>query len=132
MSTVFQVAVSGLTAQSNRLAVSADNIANLRSRGVNPAPGADNSRAFVPQAVQQTSVAQGGVRTQTVPVSPPSVPVFDPNNPVADGQGLVYLPNISVEAQLVEQIQASAAFRANLRVIEAQDALLGAVINIAS
>ena len=132
MSPVFQIAVSGLTAQSTRVAVSAANVANFRSIGVRPEPGADNSQAFVPQSVQQVSTAGGGVRAQTVPVSPPSVPVFDPNNPNADDQGIAFLPNVSLESEFVEQLQASAAFEANLRVIQTQDELLGTLVNISS
>ena len=132
MNPVFQIAASGLTAQSTRLAVSASNVANARSLGVNPAPGADNSAAFTPQRVQQISTADGGVRTETFPVTPPSIGVFDPSNPNADGAGLAFLPNVSLEAEFVEQIQASAAFKANLKVIQTQDELLGTLVNIAS
>ena len=105
MSPVFQISVSGLTAQSTRVAVSAANVANFRSIGVRPEAGADNSQAFVPQSVQQVSTAGGGVRAQTVPVSPPSVPVFDPNNPNADGEGIAFLPNVSLESEFVELLQ---------------------------
>ena len=132
MSPVFQIAVSGLTAQSTRVAVSAANVANFRSIGVRPEAGANNSQAFVPQSVQQVSTAGGGVRAQTVPVSPPSVPVFDPNNPNADGEGIAFLPNVSLESEFVELLQASAAFEANLKVIQTQDELLGTLVNISS
>ncbi len=132
MSPVFQIAVSGLTAQSTRVAVSAANVANFRSIGVRPEPGADNSQAFVPQKVQQVSIAGGGVRADSVPVSPPSVPVFDPNNPNADGEGIAFLPNVSLEAEFVELLQASAAFEANIKVIQTQDELLGTLVNISS
>ena len=132
MTPVFQIALSGLNAQSTRVSVAASNIANARSVGVNPDPGADNSAAFTPQRVQQISAADGGVQTNTLPVSPPSLPVFDPSNPDADGEGVAFLPNVSLEAEFVEVLQASAAFEANLKVIQTQDELLGTLVDIAS
>ncbi|MDJ0937379.1 MAG: flagellar basal body rod C-terminal domain-containing protein [Kiloniellales bacterium] len=132
MSPVFQIALSGLNAQSTRVSVAASNIANARSVGVNPAPGADNSNAYTPQRVQQVSVADGGVRVDTLPVSPPSLPVFDPSNPDANAEGVAFLPNVSLEAELVEVLQASAAFKANVQVIQTQDELLGSLVDIAS
>ncbi len=132
MSPVFQIALSGLNAQSTRVSVAASNIANARSVGVNPAPGADNSNAYTPQRVQQVSVADGGVRVDTLPVSPPSLPVFDPSNPDANAEGVAFLPNVSLGAELVEVLQASAAFKANVQVIQTQDELLGSLVDIAS
>ncbi len=132
MSPVFQIALSGLNAQSTRVSVAASNIANARSVGVNPAPGADNSNAYTPQRVQQVSVADGGVRVDTLPVSPPSLPVFDPSNPDANAEGVAFLPNVLLEAELVEVLQASAAFKANVQVIQTQDELLGSLVDIAS
>ena len=132
MSPVFQIALSGLNAQSTRVSVAASNIANARSVGVNPAPGADNSNAYTPQRVQQVSVADGGVRVDTLSVSPPSLPVFDPSNPDANAEGVAFLPNVSLEAELVEVLQASAAFKANVQVIQTQDELLGSLVDIAS
>lgn len=132
MNPVFQIAVSGLNAQSTRVSVAAANIANARSVGVNPAPDADNSAAYTPQRVQQISAADGGVRTDTLSVSPPSIPVFDPGNPDADAQGVAFLPNVSLEAEFVDLLQASAAFQANLKVIQTQDELLGSLVDIAS
>ena len=132
MTPVFQIALSGLNAQSTRVSVAASNIANARSVGVNPDPGADNSAAFTPQRVQQISAADGGVQTNTLPVSPPSLPVFDPSNPDAEGEGVAFLPNVSLEAEFVEVLQASAAFEANLKVIQTQEELLGTLVDIAS
>ncbi len=132
MNPVFQIALSGLNAQATRISVAASNIANARSVGVNPAPGADNSAAYTPQRVRQISTVDGGVRTDTLPVSPPSLAVFDPSNPDADGEGVAFLPNVSLEAEFVEVLQASAAFKANLKVIQTQDELLGNLVDIAS
>ena len=48
MSFVFDSAVSGLRAQSRRLPVSADNVANLTSLGVHPDPELAKPEGFAP------------------------------------------------------------------------------------
>ncbi len=59
----FHTALSGMAAQAKRMSVSAGNVANLRSEGVDPnaAPGAGggSAEAFVPHKVVQHSVAGG-------------------------------------------------------------------------
>ncbi len=112
--------LSSLFAQARSLAVSAANVANLRSVD------------YQPQRVVQTSGPEGGVRAVTVPITPPSVQVYDPNNPAADQDGLVALPNVSLEEEFVVQMQAKAAYKANLAVLETQDEVLGELLDVVS
>ncbi len=132
----FHTALSGMAAQAKRMSVSAGNVANLRSEGVDPnaAPGAGggSAEAFVPHKVVQYSVAGGGVRAEAVPVSPPSVEVFSPDDPRAGEDGMIDLPNVSPEEEFVTQIEAQRSFEANLRAFEAQDELPGLLLDIKS
>lgn len=125
----FHTALSGMAAQAKRMSVSANNVANLRSEGVDPngarGPGVGTAEAFVPHKVVQHSVAGGGVRAEAVPVSPPSVAVFSPDHPRAGEDGMIDLPNVSLEEEFVTQIEAQRSF-------EAQDELLGRLLDIKS
>ncbi len=112
--------LSSLFAQARSLAVSAANVANLRSVD------------YQPQRVVQTSDPEGGVRAVTVPITPPSVQVYDPNNPAADDDGRVALPNVSLEEEFVVQLQAKAAYKANLAILETQDEVLGELLDVVS
>ena len=131
---VFHISLSGLTAQAKRLSVSADNLANLRSAGVDPAAessdGAAADPVFRPQRVIDVARSGGGVRAEAVPVSPPSVPLFDPSDPRADANGLVHRPNVSLEEELVTQKIAQHVFRANLRALQAQNEMLGTLLDL--
>jgi flagellar basal body rod protein FlgC len=80
----FSASLSGLMAQTKRLAVSADNVANWRSRGRDPEGPVEQPGTFVPKQVQDVTVAGGGVRAQVRPVDPPSVAVYAPYSPGAD------------------------------------------------
>jgi flagellar basal-body rod protein FlgC len=124
--------LSSLTAQSHTLAVSANNLANARSLGVRPDGSSSGYPEYVPQRVVQYSGAGGEVRSVAVPISPPSILVFDPNNPAADGEGLVAQANVSLEQEFVVQLQAKVAYKANLAALETQDELLGELLDVVS
>lgn len=131
MALTFHTSVSGLQAQSKRLAVSADNVANLRTVG-RPGVTEGKDAAYVPRQVQQTSVAGGGVRAETRPVDPSSVPAYQPDSPMADAEGMVAAPNVSLEKELVEQMLAKRVYQANASVIRTQDEMLGTLLDIDS
>ncbi len=132
MSSVFDIAVSGLRAQSRRLEVSADNIANVLSLGVHPDPALAKPEAFTPQRTVFVANAYGGVEAKAVPVTPPAYLSLQPNHPDADADGLVPLPNVSLEREMVDQILALRMFEANVKVIQTQDRMLGALLDIVS
>ena len=136
MSFVFDSAVSGLRAQSRRLAVSADNVANLASLGVHPDPELAKPEGFAPQRTVFSSLALagvgGGVAASTAPITPASFLWYQPDHPDADPNGMVPLPNVSLEQEVVEQIQALRLFQANVKTIQVQDQMLGALLDIVS
>ena len=132
MSSVFDIAVSGLRAQSRRLEISADNVANVLSLGVHPDPALAKPEAFTPQRTAFVANAYGGVEAKAVPVTPPAYLSLQPNHPDADADGLVPLPNVSLEREMVNQILALRMFEANVKVIQTQDRMLGALLDIVS
>ncbi|WP_282608011.1 flagellar basal body rod protein FlgC [Pelagibius sp. Alg239-R121] len=131
MAITFHSSVSGLQAQSKRLAVSADNVANMSTAGT---PGVTDGpdAAYAPKEVIQTTTAQGGVKAETRPVQPASVPVYAPQNPLADDEGVVEIPNVSLEQEFVNQILAKRAYQANVAVIKTQDEMLGSLMDLDS
>jgi flagellar basal-body rod protein FlgC len=132
MSLVFSVAVSGLQAQSRRLAVSADNVANMSSLGVHPDPALAKLEGFAPQRTVFSSHALGGVTATTAPIAPASYMSRQPDHPDADPDGLVPLANVSMEEEIVEQIKALRLFQTNIATIRTQDRMLGTLLDIVS
>ena len=131
MSSVFSIAASGLAAQSKRLEVTAANVANQRS--VAPRPGAQpQAGEYVPHQVALSSRAGGGVEAKAVPVSPPSVLVYEPGAPDADADGIVARPNVDLATELVNLLDARRNFQANLKVIQAEDRRLGDLLDVIS
>jgi len=132
MSSVLSIAASGLAAQSKRLAVSANNVANIRSLGLKADRSNAAAGAYEPKQTALSSIPGGGVRATEVPVVPPSFNSYEPNDPDADVNGLVPRPNISLEQEVVTQLQAVRAYQANLETIKAEDRLLGSLLDALS
>ena len=132
----FSASLSGLMAQSKRLAVSADNVANMTSRGVRkdgpPVESGGQPGAYVPKRTQDVTTAGGGVRAEVRPVTPPSVEVYAPGNPDADANGVAAIANVNLAEELVTQIQAQRAYEANAKAFRTQDEIIDSLLDIKS
>ncbi|WP_130834700.1 flagellar basal body rod protein FlgC [[Erwinia] mediterraneensis] len=114
---IFDIAGSAMTAQSQRLNVSASNLANADS-----VTGPDGQPYAAKQVVFQTDAAPGaatgGVRVAQVVEDPsPARLVYDPGNPMADDKGYVKMPNVDVVAETVNTMSASRSYQANVEVL---------------
>ena len=132
MNGLFAVPQSGLTTQAKRFGVSAQNVVNIDSTGVQSDPPAPDDRGYVPQRVLAVAEPGGGVRGESVPISPPSTFVQDPDDPAADADGLAPRPNVSLEQEMVTQMEAKRLYQANLKVLETVDEMTGSLLDIAS
>lgn len=115
---IFQIAGSALTAQSQRMNVSASNIANADSvAGPDGQPYKARQVVFqVAPLSQQTPV--GGVNVASVVESnAPARMQYDPHHPLANDQGYVVMPNVDVVAETVNMISASRSYQANVEVV---------------
>lgn len=121
---IFNVAGSGMAAQSQRLNVVASNLANADS-----ATGADGlpyrAKQVVFSAVPVDGGSTPGVKvTAVVEDSSPMKMVYDPKHPMADGQGYVAMPNVDVVGEMVNMISASRAYQNNVDVMNTSKTLL--------
>jgi flagellar basal-body rod protein FlgC len=123
MSDASHIAASGLRAQTVRLAGVAQDTANLRSEGRPGAEPGGVQAAYRPVETVQTPQQGGGVKASLRPQPDGTRLRFAPGSPLANDEGLVATPNVSLEQQAAERIQAEAAYKANVKVIEAQKAL---------
>ncbi|HEX4328755.1 MAG TPA: flagellar basal body rod protein FlgC [Burkholderiales bacterium] len=124
--TAFQIAGSGATAQGQRLNVVASNLANADSTA-GPDGQTYKSRQVVFEALPAADGAQGaqGVRVQQVTTdnSPPRR-LHDPGNPLADADGYVSMPNVSVAEEMVNMISAARGYENNIEVMNTAKTLL--------
>jgi flagellar basal-body rod protein FlgC len=134
---VFDIAGSGLAAQSVRLNTVASNLANADSVSGDPAT-VYKARHPVFQAVH----AAMGAHAQGQPVgaavrvggivesnAPPTVR-NDPGNPLADAQGNVYAPNVNVIEEMTDMISASRAYQNDVEVMSTAKDLMLATLKL--
>jgi flagellar basal-body rod protein FlgC len=130
---VFEIAGSGLSAQSVRLNTVASNLANADSVSGNPAT-VYKARHPIFQAVhaavglgQGQSGSGNAVRVSGIVESnAPAVVRNDPGNPLADDQGNVYAPNVNVIEEMTDMISASRAYQNDVELMStAKDLMLG-------
>jgi flagellar basal-body rod protein FlgC len=123
---VFDIAGSGMSAESVRLNTVASNLANADSVSGDPSQ-VYQAKHPVFQTVQALG---GGAASQTADQASASVKVtgieanqaapearYDPGNPLANSDGYVYSPNVNVVEEMTDMISASRAYQNNVEVM---------------
>ena len=125
------VAASGLRAQSGRMRVIAENMANAESTA--DRPGADPYRRKIPtfsrqfdRAVEASLVELGRVRTDASAFRTK----HDPNHPAADAAGQVKLPNVNALVEMVDMREAQRSYEANLNVVTSTRRMISRTLDI--
>lgn len=125
LTAALRISGSGMQAQSTRMRVVSENLANAQSTG--RTPGADPYRRKTVTFAEEMDRAMGA---QTVVVkdigadrSPFSVS-HDPGNPAADADGNVKMPNVNVLIELSDLRQANRSYSANVEAISQARSML--------
>ncbi|AJI96105.1 flagellar basal body rod protein FlgC [Yersinia ruckeri] len=121
---IFDIAGSALSAQSQRMNVSASNMANADSV-TGPDGQPYRAKQVVFQVANQGAQETGGVRVaQIVEDTSPDRLVFQPGNPLADAKGYVRMPNVDVVGEMVNTISASRSYQANVEVLNTTKSMM--------
>lgn len=129
--TSVQVSASGLRAQSLRMRVIAENLANADSAsataGGNPyRRRVATFRAEVDRRSGGTGVEIRGVTTDRSAFAR----VYQPGNPAADARGYVLMPNVNGLIEAADMKSAQRSYEANLNAIEAARSLTMRTIDL--
>lgn len=123
MMNIFAVAGSALSAQSERLNVTASNLANADSTtGPDGQPYRAKQVVFAVQplggARSESGQQIGGVEVTSVIDDPtPMKTTYDPTNPAANADGYVTMPNVDPVQEMVNMISASRSYQANVETL---------------
>ncbi|OWT79956.1 MULTISPECIES: flagellar basal body rod protein FlgC [unclassified Achromobacter] len=131
---IFDIAGSAMSAQSQRMNVAASNLANADS-AVGPDGQPYRARQVVfqvnPPAGQAYGQEVGGVRVAgVVEDQAPFKRLYDPRNPLADRDGYVNMPNVDPVAETVNMISASRSYQANVEVLNTAKTLMQKTLTI--
>ncbi|HEY9112376.1 MAG TPA: flagellar basal body rod protein FlgC [Rhodanobacteraceae bacterium] len=115
MFSIFQISGSAMQAQSQRMNVAASNLANADSVA-GPDGQPYRARQVVFEARGRDGLAGVGV-SQVVEDPTPLRREYRPGDPNADDQGYVSLPNVKPVEEMVNMIEASRSYQANVEVL---------------
>ena len=124
MLTIFNVAGSAVSAQSQRLNIVASNLANA-----DPVAGPEGTAYKARQLTFQTQL-QGNSGAAGVTVSSitedqtPGRRIHDPKHPQADADGYVTYSNVNAVEEMVNMISASRSYQNNIDVMNTAKTLL--------
>jgi flagellar basal-body rod protein FlgC len=125
------VAASGLKAQSGRMRVIAENIANADSTAEKP--GADPYRRKIPsfggkfdRELEAHVVEIGRVRSDQSAFRTK----YEPGHPAADAKGEVKLPNVNSVIETMDMREAQRSYEANLNLITATRRMISRTLEI--
>lgn len=130
---IFDIAGSGMSAQSLRLNLTASNLANAESVSGN-AKGVYRPREPVFAALLDSETGSGtAARVQVLGVTESNAEPqmrYEPGHPLADEKGYIYLPNVNVVEQMANMISASRSYQNNVEILNTAKQLLLATLRI--
>jgi flagellar basal-body rod protein FlgC len=116
---IFDIAGSGMSAQSVRLNTVASNLANAESTSGDPSkvyrarhPVFQAIDTGKPEDIGASVKVRDVVENQAAPDKR-----YDPGNPLADGDGYIYAPNVNTVEEMVDMITASRSYQNNVEVL---------------
>ena len=131
LNAAMRIATSGLQAQSARLRVVSENIANAES--TSSTPGGDpyirktlSFHSELDRAAGVSMVRAGDTGTDEAPFRLDR----DPGNPAADSSGMVKRPNVDVLVEMADMREANRGYQANLQVIKQSRDMLSLTIDL--
>ncbi len=135
---IFDIAGSGMAAQSVRLNTVASNLANADSVA-GSAAAVYKARHPLFEAVQQVRAGvQAGevgggaaVRVRGIMESE-AAPIarYEPGNPLANEEGYVFAPSVNVVEEMVDMISASRSYQNNVEVMDTAKTMMMATLRL--
>lgn len=131
LTTALKVAASGLGAQSERLRVVSENLANAQSTGNSSEdnPYQRKTISFSAQLDRQSGIAY--VNTTGISTDPAEFPMeYLPGHEAADENGYVKMPNVNMLIEMADMREANRSYEANLQVIKQARELITMTIDL--
>jgi flagellar basal-body rod protein FlgC len=128
-----EVSASALTAERLRMDVTAENLANAQTTRTASGGAYRRKEVVLEQvggegsfgtqlsaAMGRVTGAPGGVKAAAiVEDATPGKKVYDPSHPDADAKGYVTMPNVDTVTEMVDLIDSSRAYEANVTAMQA-------------
>ncbi|MGI4951361.1 MAG: flagellar basal body rod protein FlgC [Janthinobacterium lividum] len=121
----------GMTAQSTRLRVIAENIANSSTTGSSPGAEPYRRKTVVFANALDASLGASAVKVKGVQPDVSAFPTrFEPANPAADANGYVKTPNVNSFVEIMDMKEAQRSYTANLNVMETTRGMMSRTVDL--
>lgn len=144
LGSIFDIAGSGMTAQSLRLNTTASNIANAETAS-SSTETTYRARKPVFAAIQQSLMNPGqgsfalapeqsagaGVRVEGIVESDAELQMrYEPHHPAANEDGYVYYPNVNVVEEMADMMSSSRSFQMNVDVMNTAKSMMQRILTL--
>jgi flagellar basal-body rod protein FlgC len=125
------ISAAGMDAQTARLRVIAENLANQDTTGSAPGADAYRRKTVTFEDRMDATVGAATVRVKQVGKDTSDLPLrFDPSNPAANADGYVTTPNVNSFIEVMDMREAEHSYSANLSVMQATRGMLTRTIDL--
>jgi len=125
---IFDIAGSGMSAQTIRLNTVASNMAHADTvGGTIEETYKARQPIFAAMLNREFSENDTGVGVQVLDIVESQVPLkskYDPGNPIANSEGYVFMPNVNMVEEMANMISASRSYQSNVEVINTSKQML--------
>jgi flagellar basal-body rod protein FlgC len=125
---IFDIAGSGMNAQSLRLNLVASNISNANSVSSSVDETYKSRQpvfaAQLKNILDQQNTASGVNVLGVVESQAPPIMEYAPNHPMADGEGYIYKPNVNTIEEMANMMSASRSYQNNVEVLNTAKELM--------
>lgn len=131
LTTALKVAASGLEAQSMRLRIVSENMANAQTTG--SAAGSDPYQRKTIEFVSELDSLSNATMVRVNGINRDSSEFgieYDPGNSAADENGMVKLPNVNVLVEMADMREANRSYEANLQTVKQARELISMTIDL--
>ncbi|ORE95070.1 flagellar basal body rod protein FlgC [Aurantimonas sp. 22II-16-19i] len=126
-----KIASSGLSAQSTRLRVVSENIANVNTTGETAGADPYQRKTVTFGAELDRMIGADLVKVSQVGRDDsPYVVEHDPGNPAANADGYVKMPNVNMLVEMADMREANRSYEANLQVVKQARELINMTIDL--
>jgi len=120
-----RISAAGMAAQSTRLRVVAENLANRDSTGESPGADPYRRRTVTFSNHMDRELGARTVGVSRVGTAEGEFPTrYEPGHPAADADGYVKTPNVDALVEVMDMREAQRSYSANLSVLETTRAML--------
>ncbi len=122
---------AGLEAQSLRLRVVSENVANAQSTGQTPGADPYSRKTVTFKSELDRTLGASSVSVKDVGTDETPFPVeYDPGNPAADENGMVKKPNVNMLIEMADMREANRSYEANLQMMKQVRSMISSTIDL--